>query len=266
MWGDKMKQIQQFSTQKRNDIDLLLIAVLLTFLFYALIWIFFWFGLNNPVHRIFILLGGALPLGLVQFFTFLAFFWALIILNAKKRKLALEQKALSLKILPEDEHTVILPEKINDIRLELTEMTKWRDSILVNTLIVACTKFRANYSVQETMDIVKIQSEIYESYLNSSFGIVRYLAWSIPSIGFIGTVLGISGALAKVDEAVAGNIESVTAMLGTAFDTTLIALALSILLMFQIHRTQQLEETFIVNVQDYILKNFVNRIYIPKVK
>jgi biopolymer transport protein ExbB/TolQ len=120
--------------------------------------------------------------------------------------------------------------------------------------------------VQETMDIVKIQSEIYESYLNSSFGIVRYLAWSIPSIGFIGTVLGISGALAKVDEAVAGNIESVTAMLGTAFDTTLIALALSILLMFQIHRTQQLEETFIVNVQDYILKNFVNRIYIPKVK
>ena len=71
--------------------------------------------------------------------------------------------------------------------------------IVYNTLKMACTKFRANKSAQETMDVVRIQTEINMNYLDSSFSIIRYLAWSIPSIGFIGTVFGISGALGRVD-------------------------------------------------------------------
>jgi chemotaxis protein MotA len=135
---------------------------------------------------------------------------------------------------------------------------------MIKTLKMACTKFRANKSVQETMDVVKIQSEINLNYLDTSFSIIRYLAWSIPSIGFIGTVMGISGALGHVDQAAAGDLSAVTSLLGTAFDTTLIALLLSILLMFRIHRVQQIEEHFIITVQDYLMTNFVNRIYVPK--
>ena len=100
--------------------------------------------------------------------------------------------------------------------------------------------------------------------MESSYGIIRYLAWSIPSIGFIGTVIGISGALANADEAVAGDISAVTTMLGTAFDTTLVSLFLSLLLMFQIHRIQQKEEILIISIQNYIMEHFINRIYVPK--
>ena len=114
------------------------------------------------------------------------------------------------------------------------------------------------------MDAVQIQSEMNLNYLDTSFSIIRYLAWSIPSIGFIGTVIGISGALGKVDQAAAGDLSAVTALLGTAFDTTLVALFLSIILMFRVHRVQQTEELFIISVQDYLMTNFVNRIYVPK--
>ncbi len=250
--------------KKGNEFDALVIGFIATFIFYGILWVIFTVVMGNPVHRIFILLGGSWPEGAIQFFTFFPFFWALIMLGSKTRHLDWENKAFSLELLPEDEHKVLLPDEINVLRLKLFDINDWGDSILVKTLKMACTKFRANKSVQETMDAVQIQSEINLNYLDTSYSIIRYLAWSIPSIGFIGTVIGISGALGKVDQAAAGDLSAVTALLGTAFDTTLVALFLSIILMFKIHRVQQTEEHFIITVQDYLMTNFVNRIYVPK--
>ena len=247
-----------------KEFDALFVGILLSLLLYGALWLVFYYLIGNPAHRIYILLGGRWPDGIIQFFTFFAFFWALLILGSKSRQLQWELKALSLKVLPEDEHKVILPEKINDLRLKLADEKVFSDSLFVKTLKTACTKFRANKSVQESMDIVKIQTEINMSYLDSSFSMIKYLAWSIPSIGFIGTVFGISNGLSHVDQAAAGDLSSVTAALGTAFDTTLVSLFLSIILMFRIHTIQQKEENFIIMIQDYLMENFINRIYVPK--
>jgi len=247
-----------------NEIDAFVIAGIVTLLLYGALWILFTYGLGNPSHRIYILLGGQWPEGIIQFITVLAFCWAIIMLGAKKRKIKWESGALKLDLLPEDEHRVLLPDFINELRISLTERKEWQESIFIKTLHRACTKFRANKSTQETMDVVKIQSEMDLNFMESSYGIIRYLAWSIPSIGFIGTVIGISGALANADEAVAGDISAVTTMLGTAFDTTLVSLFLSLLLMFQIHRIQQKEEILIISIQNYIMEHFINRIYVPK--
>ena len=67
------------------------------------------------------------------------------------------------------------------------------------------------------------------------------MIWAIPILGFIGTVWGISGAVsnfssamtsvesaAAVSEALKDNLPLVTADLATAFDTTLLALLLSV--------------------------------------
>ena len=247
-----------------NELDALIISLLATSIFYGLLWALFYYGLGNPAHRIFILLGGTWPTGIIQFVTVLAFIWAMLVLGSKSRKINWETNALSLGLLPEEEHKVLLPKDINELRLSVSKLTEWQESIFVKTIVRACTKFRANKSPQETMDVVKIQAEMDLNYLDSSFNIIRYLAWSIPSIGFIGTVIGISGALERADEAVGGDISGVTSMLGTAFDTTLLALFLSIILMFQLHRTQQREESLILSVQDHIMENLVNRIYVPK--
>ena len=247
-----------------NELDAFIIAMVAVSILFGLMWAIVTYGLGNPAHRIYILLGGTWPSGIIQFVTFLAFFWCMIMLGAKQRKIKWESQALQLKVLPEDEHKVLLPDQINKLRLTLSENNDWINSIYFKTLSRACIKFRANKSPQETLDIVKVQADMEMVNQDSSYGIIRYLAWAIPSIGFIGTVFGISGALANADDAVAGDISGITSMLGTAFDTTLVSLFLSVILMFQLHRVQQREEFLILNIQDYIIANFVNRIYVPK--
>jgi biopolymer transport protein ExbB/TolQ len=80
---------------------------------------------------------------------------------------------------------------------------------------------------------------------------IRYISWAIPSIGFIGTVRGIGEALGQAHKAVEGDIAGVTASLGIAFNSTFIALVLSIILMFLLHQLQLLQEKLVMNTQDY---------------
>jgi hypothetical protein len=61
---------------------------------------------------------------------------------------------------------------------------------------------------------------------------VRFVIWAIPIMGFLGTVIGITVAIASLSPTQLDNISGVVAGLGTAFDTTATALALSMVLMF----------------------------------
>ena len=80
---------------------------------------------------------------------------------------------------------------------------------------------------------------------------IRYIAWAIPSIGFIGTVRGIGDALGQAHMALEGNIFGVTRSLGVAFNSTLIALVLSIILMFMLHQLQLLQERYVLDTETY---------------
>ena len=85
-----------------------------------------------------------------------------------------------------------------------------------------------------------------ESYL-----VPRYISWAVPILGFIGTVLGISLAadgirrIISSDAGLAGlssDLSGAIAPLGIAFDTTLIALSLSVLLTGLLALVQRGEE------------------------
>ena len=80
---------------------------------------------------------------------------------------------------------------------------------------------------------------------------LRYIAWAIPSIGFIGTVRGIGDALGQAHQALEGQIFGVTRSLGTAFNSTLVALVLSIILMFMLYQLQLLQERFVLETESY---------------
>ena len=89
---------------------------------------------------------------------------------------------------------------------------------------------------------------------------VRYLIWAIPSIGFIGTVRGIGQALSQADKALAGDIAGMTDSLGVAFNSTFVALVISIGLMFLLHQLQRLQDGLLVDTQEYCDKFLLNRI------
>ena len=83
------------------------------------------------------------------------------------------------------------------------------------------------------------------------FGL-RYIAWAIPAIGFIGTVRGIGDALSQAHKAVTGDISGVTEGLGVAFNSTLIALLLSILLMFLLQQLQRVQERRVLDTETWL--------------
>jgi len=89
---------------------------------------------------------------------------------------------------------------------------------------------------------------------------LRYMIWAIPSIGFIGTVRGIGLALSQADEALAGNIAEMTASLGVAFNSTFVALVLSVGLMLLFHIHQRQQDKALVDIRAYCEQFLLKRI------
>ena len=111
------------------------------------------------------------------------------------------------------------------------------------------------------MSIVSEQARLNLAKAESGQAIIRFLTWSLPSIGFIGTILGIANALSMANEAsTSDGLEKITNALYLAFDTTLLALALSIVVMWLFNRLQEQEEHFHTHMEEFVLDNLVNRI------
>jgi biopolymer transport protein ExbB/TolQ len=109
-------------------------------------------------------------------------------------------------------------------------------------------------------ETIRAQADSDLGRLVSSMATVHYLAWAIPAIGFLGTVRGLAMGIAGAG---AGNIDLDRAAehLNLAFDCTLVALALSLPIMFLIHSVQRDEEAMVIDCQQYCMEHLVSRLY-----
>ncbi|VTR96722.1 MotA/TolQ/ExbB proton channel family protein [Tuwongella immobilis] len=103
--------------------------------------------------------------------------------------------------------------------------------------------------------------------IDSEMGSLLYLAYAIPSLGFVGTVLGVGSALLSAGDMVTQNselqreaIQTVSLSLGTAFDTTLVSLLLSLILMAWIYGVRQFQESCVLRFQHRILMDLIPRL------
>ena len=134
--------------------------------------------------------------------------------------------------------------------------------LIVDLIIKACIKYRLGKSSSEALGVVEAQTAIYNSEMDSEQAFINYVAWAIPSVGFIGTVIGIAASLGYANEAsTPEGINKVTSMLGVAFDTTLVALVLSIFLMFGIHYIHKRQDQLFAKMKSYVIENLINRLY-----
>lgn len=79
---------------------------------------------------------------------------------------------------------------------------------------------------------LKYLADVDAERQNASFGLVRLIIGATPLMGFLGTVIGITLAIADISiEQLMESPESVTAGLSVAFDTTALAIALTIVLL-----------------------------------
>jgi biopolymer transport protein ExbB/TolQ len=247
-----------------TDVSVLLTgasAALITFLAYlCIIW---------PLRSSYV---GALlaERGWVAYATFYFTVWASVVLMVKFWKIAHQRTSLTYELLPVDRSVKITPGNVDLIENHIRKLPlNPRKSFLINRLLMALDNFRARKSVPEVSAVLNSQADTDAAMVDSSYAMLKVLIWAIPILGFIGTVIGISEAvngftqavqeaenLAKVKEA----LGLVTKGLAVAFDTTLLGLILSMVIMFPTNSVQKAEEDLLSTIDQYCNEHLLPRL------
>ena len=171
-----------------------------------------------------------------------------------KAKTTVEERRLfDADLVPVAEGMRILPEDTRDFARQIQQLSEDRQLLLLpRALLHALRRFNSTRSIQDVSSSTHTIFENEADRLESELSMIRYISWAIPSIGFIGTVRGIGEALAQADKAVQGDIAGVTQSLGVAFNSTFIALLISIFLMFLVHQLQLLQERLVFDGENYV--------------
>lgn len=192
---------------------------------------------------------------------FILMLWAMAIMGYKARRSFNERKLLDQPILNVSEGTRILPEDTRQLTRPIQALPRaQQDYLLSRALTAALHRFGATRNIQDVSSAVSEVCETESDRLDSELSMVRYIAWAIPSIGFIGTVRGIGEALGQAHRAVEGDIAGVTASLGVAFNSTFIALVISIIVMFLLHQLQLLQDRLVMDTHNYCDRNLLRHL------
>lgn len=187
--------------------------------------------------------------------------WALAIMGYKARGALRERSLLQRDLLPLAEGVRILPEDTREHARQLRALPESQQRLLLpRVLLSALQRFGATGNVQDVSSATQTLVNAEAERLESELSMIRYIAWAIPSIGFIGTVRGIGQALTLAYRAVEGDISGVTESLGVAFNSTFFALLVSIFIMFLVHQLQLLQERLVFETSDYCDERLIRRL------
>lgn len=192
---------------------------------------------------------------------FILMLWAFAIMGYKTYYAIRERQLLDHDILPIADGVRILPEDTREYARQLEALPKDEQGLLLpRSLLSALQRFGATRNVQDVSSATHTLMNSEAERLESELSMIRYIAWAIPSIGFIGTVRGIGSALGLAHRAVEGDISGVTENLGVAFNSTLIALVISIVLMFLVHQLQLLQERLVFETESYVDQRLIRHL------
>jgi biopolymer transport protein ExbB/TolQ len=190
---------------------------------------------------------------------FILMLWGSYLILSKCRAILRHNYLFTVDLIEESVGESLAPEMVIE-KLD-TELSAERSGApLIQTLRSALWRYAGTRNVQNLSDAVESSVEALAIRQDAENSMIRYLIWAIPSIGFIGTVRGIGEALSLADKALAGDIAGMTNSLGVAFNSTLVALLISILLMFLFHQLQRLQDGQLVDIQAYCDRYLLARI------
>lgn len=217
---------------------------------------------GSGIQRVIQLFGGTAT-GIIHALMYATFIYSFLELRQNQQFINEQHEGFDLKILPEKDQLVLNAEQVAQIKLDTLAIEKQGNMSLVTEFIKkACTQYRNDNSVSDTLSVFDKQVNNTKEEIESSLEIVQYLIGAIISLGFIGTLLGLSKAigmshLAKTDE----GMPMITEQLNVAFDTTLIALFLGLMMNFFFHNYLKDLDLFFSQAKSYVIDNLISRIY-----
>lgn len=187
------------------------------------------------------------------------FFSGLAILAGKAIGLIPERAAVAHDLLGNDDPAGQQADAQDSVvRIEnalKTVPTRWQSTMLFRRVRDVCDYVRGRQSSEGLEEHLKYLAELTADRLHQSYALVRTITWAVPILGFLGTVIGITIAIANVTpEQLDTSLTEVTGGLAVAFDTTALALALSIVLVFGAFVVERAEEAIAVKVEEFGIK------------
>jgi biopolymer transport protein ExbB/TolQ len=187
--------------------------------------------------------------------------WAFAIMAYKAVEARRERRLLESVLLPIKTGMRILPEDTREYARSLEALPDdLRKLLLPRAMLAGLQRFAATRNIQDVSALAREMCQGEGERLESELSMIRYIAWAIPSLGFIGTVRGIGLALGQAQRAVDGNIAPVTENLGTAFNSTLIALLISMILMFLMHQLELAQERLVRDAQTALDRDLIQHL------
>lgn len=174
-----------------------------------------------------------------------------------------EHALIDRHLLPEDDETILQFSDLGAIRRRASELQKDSGGYLPHLISLSILQVFTSKSVDQTIAVLHTSVELIMHRVELQYQLLRYILWLIPTIGFIGTVVGISYALFDINPD-KPDLATITARLGLAFYTTIVALMQSVLLVLLQNIIQKRDELAVNLAATYCIKNLVNRLYIPK--
>lgn len=268
--SNDIEKIFGLAGQKFTGISLgfsFLIGAILFMIFYGALWPFAFQG-NDWVDMFFH--GGPKMRCMIPYYTMFLTFWALAMIFVKWRKLALQRRALKLLILPKDPNFVLTPVTAREILHHIYEQVdEPQRFLLLDRIVRSLSNLKNLGNVSDVAGGLSAQAENDESYLGSTYTVLKGFVWAIPVLGFIGTVLGLSQSVGGFGDVVSQgasvevlkqSLGGVTSGLGTAFETTLIALVAALGVQLLMSLVQSQEELFLDECADYCHRNIISKL------
>ena len=199
--------------------------------------------------------------GWIPYVVIVLFGWSMAILRRKTRELRRQERARKVEVLGSE--TSIPREGVEPLLVELRRRASKAQvdpetSVILRRVFQALEAFRAQGKVAGASDAVRHGSDLDAGAVESGYTVLKVFIWAIPIFGFIGTVLGIGDAVqgfsgfiqgvedvSRLREELTPALGGVSSGLAVAFDTTLLALLLSVPTMVLTSHAQKREEELI---------------------
>ena len=187
--------------------------------------------------------------------------WSLLLLARQAHDTRLARQLLDREYVKIGEGQVVLPEDARVYSRPLESLPKAeQDRFLPRLLMVAYNRFGATRSVQDAAEAVRDECDFEVASMDTKLSMVRFTAWAIPAVGFVGTVRGIGAALQEAQGAMGGDISGVTMGLGVTFNATLVALVSCIIVMFWMHQLQQFQDRLVLDCRTYVDRQLLRKL------
>ncbi len=183
-----------------------------------------------------------------------------------------EIRQIKSRLLPDDDASILRSKDLIPIYRRIKKSKRHQDHRLQRIILRAIQQFQISQSVNQSNSLVNSSLELMQHEIDLKYNMLRYLVWLIPTLGFIGTVIGIALALSAANdmpslddsEAVKMWFGAMTTKLGLAFNTTFLALVMAAILVFLQHLAQGREESGLNGIGQYVIDHLINRLYEEK--